>query len=136
MIISNMWENCSKLLVLNVFWPEHLLLDRCFSFKTEDLVFIWSCPEGLYKSCKFGGQISLKNSKALEQMHWLNLSETGSQFICSNSFIPMWLLLFSWRQNLIHMFCIVWQFAFKFFVQVWIPSWTGIIEMWLNYSIA
>ena len=24
----------------NVFWPEHVLLDGCFSFKTEDLVFI------------------------------------------------------------------------------------------------
>ena len=32
---------------------------------------------------------SSKNLKALEQMHRLNLSETGSQFICSNSFIPM-----------------------------------------------
>ena len=24
----------------NVFWAEHVLLDGCFSFKTEDLVFI------------------------------------------------------------------------------------------------
>ena len=24
----------------NVFWPEQMLLDGCFSFKTEDLVFI------------------------------------------------------------------------------------------------
>ena len=37
-------------------------------------------------------------------MHWLSLSETGSHFICSNSFIPMWLLLSSWRQNLIWTF--------------------------------
>ena len=31
----------------NVFWSEHVLLDGCFSFKTEDFVFIWSCP-GVY----------------------------------------------------------------------------------------
>ena len=43
-------------------------------FKTENLVFIWSCPEALYKSCKYRGQFSLKNLKALEQMHLLNLS--------------------------------------------------------------
>ena len=28
-------------------WLEHVLLDGCFSFKTEDFVFIWSCP-GVY----------------------------------------------------------------------------------------
>ena len=32
-----------------MFWPEHALLDGCFSFKMEDLVFILSCPDGLYK---------------------------------------------------------------------------------------
>ena len=68
-----------------MFWPEHVLLDGCSSFKTEDLVLIWFLPDGLYKSYKYRGQFSLKNLKALEQMYWLNLSETGSQFICSNS---------------------------------------------------
>ena len=34
----------------NVFWSEHVLLDKCFSFK-------------------YGGQFSLKNLKALEQMY-------------------------------------------------------------------
>ena len=50
-----------------------LIFDGCFSFKMEDLAFIWSRPKGLYKSCKCKGQFSLKNLKALEQMHWLNL---------------------------------------------------------------
>ena len=60
-----------------MFWPEHLLLDGCFSFKMEDVVFIWSCPDGLYKSYKYRGKFSLKNLKVLEQMHSLKLSETG-----------------------------------------------------------
>ena len=45
-----------------MFWPEHMLLDGCFSFKMEDLVFIWFCPDGLYKSYKYREQFSLKNS--------------------------------------------------------------------------
>ena len=95
-----------------MFWPERVLLDGCFSFKMEDL--IWSCPDGLYKSYKHREQFSLKNLTALEQMHWLNLSETGSQFVCSNYFIPVWLLLSSWRQNLTHVFCIVCNLLLSF----------------------
>ena len=98
----------------NVFRPDHVLLDGSFSFKTEDLVFIWSCPDVLYKSYKYRGQFSLKNLKALEQMHWLNISETGTQSICANSFIPMRLLLSSWRQNLMHFFWIVSNLVLNF----------------------
>ena len=96
----------------NVFWPKHVLLDGCFSFKTEDLIFSWYYPNGLCKSYKYRRQFSLKNLKTLEQMHWLNLSETGSQFICSNYFIPVWVLLSSWRQNLIHLFSVVCNLLF------------------------
>ena len=55
----------------NVFWPEHVLLDRCFSFKTEDLIFISSCPDDLHKSYinTDRGQFSLKKLKAFKQMH-------------------------------------------------------------------
>ena len=64
--------------MLNMFWPEHVLLDGCFSFKTKDVVFIWSCPDGIYKSYKYRAEFLLKNLKALEQMHSLKLWETGS----------------------------------------------------------
>ena len=30
------------------FRAEHVLFDACFSSKTEDIVFIWSWPVGLY----------------------------------------------------------------------------------------
>ena len=64
----------------NMFWPEHVLLDGCFSFKMEDLVFILSCPDGLCKLQKYWQTFFLKNFKkkyskkfknlkALEQMH-------------------------------------------------------------------
>ena len=32
------------------FWPEHMFLKGCFSFKTEDLVFAWFWPDCLYIS--------------------------------------------------------------------------------------
>ena len=64
----------------NMFWPEHVLLDGCFSFKMEDLVFTLSCPDGLCKLQKYWRTFFLKNLKkkyskkfknlkALEQMH-------------------------------------------------------------------
>ena len=61
-----------------MFWPEHVLVDWWFGFKMDDLAFIWSCPGGLYKSYKYRGKFSLKRLKALEKMHSLKLSETGS----------------------------------------------------------
>ena len=114
------------------FWPEHVFLKGCFSFKTEDLVFAWFWPDYLYISWNYRGEIFLKNLKALEQRYWLNLSETRSQLIFSQSFIPLWLLLFSWRQYLIRFVLDSLQFAFEFLIQIWIPSWAGIIKMWLN----
>ena len=60
------------------------------------------------------GQVSFKNLKALEQRCCLNFSETGSQLIFSKSFTPMWLLLSSWRQYLIHLFWIVCNLLFSF----------------------
>ena len=86
LIVSNLWVNYSEMFLLNriMLCPEHVFPDRCFNFKTEGPT--WYFLEGLYKSCKYSGQFSWKNSEALEQMHWLNLLKTGSQFICSNSF--------------------------------------------------
>ena len=60
------------------------------------------------------GQVSFKNLKALEQRCCLNFSETGSQLIFSKSFTPMWLLLSSWRQYLIHLFWTVCNLLFNF----------------------
>ena len=77
------------------FWPEHVFLKGCFSFKTEDLVFAGFLPDCLYISWKYRAQASLKNLKALEQRYWLNLSETGNQLTFSKSFTLIWLLLSS-----------------------------------------
>ena len=96
------------------FWPEHVFLKGCFSFKTEDLVFAWFWPDCLYISWKYRGQVSLKNLKALEQRYWLNLSDTGSQLIFLKCFSPIWLLLSSWRQYLIHLFWTVCNLLFNF----------------------
>ena len=63
---------------------------------------------------KYRGQVFLKNLKALEQRYRWNLSETGSQLIFSKSFIPMWLLLSSWRQYLIHLFWTVYNLLLNF----------------------
>ena len=73
----------------NFFWPEQ---KGYFSFKTEDLVGGWFWPDFLYISWKHRGQVFLKSVKAIEQRYWLNLSQTGSQLIFSNSFIPVSLL--------------------------------------------
>ena len=88
----------------NFFLLDHVFLKGCFTFKIEDLVFAWFWPDCLYISWKNRGQASLKNLKALEQRHLLNISETGSQLIFSKSFVPMWLFFCSWRQYLIHLF--------------------------------
>ena len=48
-----------------MFWPEHVFLDGCFSFKTQDLVYIWSCPDGLHKSYKYRGQFPLQKFKSI-----------------------------------------------------------------------
>ena len=71
------------------FWPEHVFLKGCFSFKTEDLVFAWFWPDCQYVSRKYRDQVYLKNLKVLEQRYWLNLSETGSQLIFSTFFTPL-----------------------------------------------
>ena len=96
------------------FWAEHVFLKQCFSFKTEDLEFAWFWPDCLYISWKYKGQVSLKSWKALEQRYWLILSEAGSQLIFSKCFTPMWLLLSSRRQYLIHMFWTVCNLFFNF----------------------
>ena len=54
----------------NFFSSEHVFLKGCFSFKTEDLVFAWFWLDCLYISQKYRGQVSLKNSKTLEQRNW------------------------------------------------------------------
>ena len=59
---------------------------------------------------------SFKKFKAVEQRYWLNLSETGRQLNFSKCLIPMWLLLYSWRQYLILLF------------------WTVCIYFWMSYS--
>ena len=76
-----------------------MFLDGCFRFKTEDLLFALSWPFYLNRPCKCWEQLSLKHLKALEQRHWLHISETGSQFSFSNSFSPMCFLPFHWKQN-------------------------------------
>ena len=98
------------------FWPEHMFLKECFSFKTDDLVFAWFWPDCLYIYIlsKYSGQVSLKNLKALEQSYWLNFSELGSQLIFSKCFTPLSLLLSSWRQYLIHLFWAVCNLLFNF----------------------
>ena len=50
------------------FWPEHVFLKWCFSFKTEDLVFAWFWPDRLYILWNYKGQVSLKNLKALTKV--------------------------------------------------------------------
>ena len=60
------------------FWPDHVFLKGCFSFRKEDLVFAWFWPDCLYISWKYRGQVSLKILKALEQRYWLNPSESVS----------------------------------------------------------
>ena len=96
------------------------VFNRCFSFKTN-LIFAWFWPNCIDISWKYRAQVSLKNFEIL----------TGSQLIFSMPIIPMWLLLFSWRQYLIHVLNSL-QFVFKFLIQIWTPSWSGIIKMWLN----
>ena len=98
--VSNYWYQIGQFF----FCPEHLFLIGCSSFKTEDLVFTWFWPDCLYMSWKSRGQVLFKSLKALEQRYWLNLSETRNQLVLSKSFIPMWLLLSSWRKYLIHLF--------------------------------
>ena len=76
------------------FWPEHVFLKACFSFKTEDFdqkIYLILTRLSIYISRKYRGQDSIKNLKVLEEKHWLNLPETGKQLISSTSFIPMWL---------------------------------------------
>ena len=97
--VQNYWWQIPQFFLL-----DHVFLKGCFTFKTENLAFAWFWPNCLYISWKNRGQVSLKNLKALEQRHWLNISETGSQLIFSKSFVPMWLLFSSWRQYLIHLF--------------------------------
>ena len=63
-----------------MFWPEHVLLDGCFSFKTEDLVFIWSCPDDLHKSYKYRGQYMLQ-SHMLQKVSVRSLS-IWSRYLC------------------------------------------------------
>ena len=69
------------------FWPEHVFLKECFSFKTEDLLVVLFWPDCLHISWKCRGQVYLKKLKALEQRCWLNPLETRSQLIYSKSFI-------------------------------------------------
>ena len=68
-ILTNVLQNVSDIWHTFV----HKMYTKCIQF-LSGLVFIWSCPDGLDKSCKYRGQLSLKNLKVLEQMHWLNLS--------------------------------------------------------------
>ena len=96
------------------FGPEHVFPKWCISFKREDLVLAWFWPDCLYTSWKYRGKVPLKKLKASEQRYWLNLSETGSQLIFSKTFIPMWILLSSLRQHLIHLFLTVWILILKF----------------------
>ena len=86
------------------FWPEHVFLKGCFSFKTEDLVFAWFWPDCLYISWKYRGQVSLKN------------------LFFSKCFTPVWLLL---RNTSV-------LGSLQFLIQIWTPSWAGIIKMWSN----
>ena len=92
----------------NFFWPEHVFLKGCFRFKTEDLVFAWFWPDCLYISWKYRGQVSLKN------------------LFFSKCFTPVWLLL----RNTSVLGSL--QFTFQFLIQIWTPSWAGIIRMWSN----
>ena len=108
--VPNYWHQIG-----NFFWPEHVFLKGCFSFKIEDLVFAWFWPDCLCIPWKYRRQIFLKNLKTLEQRYSLNLSETGSQLIFSQSFIPMWLLLSIWRQYPIHLFRTVWNLLWNFY---------------------
>ena len=87
------------------FLPEHVFLRGCSSFKTEDLVFAWSWRDCLYISWKCWGQVSLKNLKASRTKVLIKSFRNGEQFTC------------------------------QFLIQIWIPSWAGIIKMWLNSSI-
>ena len=84
---------CDKL-----FWPESVFLKGCFSFEVIYPVYAWSWPDCVYISCKYRGQVCLKKLKALEQSDWLDLWDTKSQSIFSNSLFLMWFLLSSWRQ--------------------------------------
>ena len=105
--VSNYWCQIDQF-----FWPEYIFLKGCFSSKMEDIAFAWFWPYCLYILWQYKKLKRLKNLKALEQRYWLNLSETESQLIFSKSFIPMWHLLFSWKQYLIHLF----EFAIWFWI--------------------
>ena len=114
---------CSKLLVSNttIFFFDWgtcflILKDVLISKHKSYICLILTRLSNI--SWKYRGQVSLKNLKVLEQNYWLNLSKIGSQLSFSKSFIPVWLLLSSWRQYLIHLFwtvcSLLWNFLFRF----------------------
>ena len=113
--VPNNWSQIGQTFLTRIH-----VFNSCFSFKTN-LIFAWFWPNCLDISWKYRAQVSLKNFEIL----------TGNQLLFSKPITPMWLPLFSWRQYLIYVLDSL-QFVFKFLIQIWRPSWAGIIKMWLN----
>ena len=121
--------NCSKLLVSDTI----NFCDQNTCFLTGDLVFAWFWSDCLYISWKNRGQVSLKNLKALEQRYWLNLSETRSQLIFDGVSLQFDFCYQAGDEAVSNTSVLgSLQFTFQFLIPIWIPSWAGIIKMWLN----
>ena len=56
--------------------------------------------------------------KTIEFMDWLYLSLIGNQLRVSNSFLETWVILSSWKQYQVHLFCVIWILFFILWVRL------------------
>ena len=136
---SGLLTNCSKLLMSDtrIFLDQNMCFLKDVLVSKQKILYLLDFDQivyiYIYISWRYRGQVSLQNLKVLEHRYWLNLSEMGNQLIFSKCFTPVWLLLSSWRQYLTYTSVLdQLQLTFQFLIQIWLPSWAGIIKIWLN----
>ena len=109
--------NCSKQLVSEsiIFFDQSTCFSKDILVSKQKILYVVDFDQIIYIYHENIEDNFLKSLKAIEQRYWLNLAQTGSHLIFSNSFSPIWFLLSYWRQYLIHLFWTVCNLLLNFF---------------------
>ena len=109
--------NCSKQLVSEsiIFFDQSTCFSKDILVSKQKILYVVDFDQIIYIYHENIEDNFLKSLKAIEQRYWLNLAQTGSHLIFSNSFSPIWFLLSCWRQYLIHLFWTVCNLLLIFF---------------------
>ena len=113
-IFNNFWNSVPNSRSKS-FCPVLVFQKGWFSLRKPFLVFILIFSAGLKTSFIQAGHLFLTNLNTVDVTHCWNLLFIGSQFSLWKCSFDICSLLFSFKQNLMHLFCVSCSLSFSFF---------------------